>query len=156
MIQSCGQLSLLKKTSRVVWLFTIALLVSADACDDQIKISKPSSSYKAPSHVQIELGRVKNTTSNLADLVEAACKGTPAESLGNKVAMEARDAVTAINQAIVSDGPTGAYYNNGGYWIDQAAKAAARAYNLAKDCGGVPPDVPNIPGYSETFWEIAS
>jgi len=37
-----------------------------------------------------------------------------------------------------------------------AAEAAARAYNQLNSCGGVPPAVPNIPGYFETFWDIAS
>jgi hypothetical protein len=44
--------------------------------------------------------------------------------------------------------------------VDAAVKAAAQASRLAYymviSCGGVPPEVPRIPVYYETFWDVAS
>jgi hypothetical protein len=119
------------------------------------EISKPSGYTPASTAAPT---RAYNTTMNLADLAAASCKGGPNEAAGDAAAAAAQAAANKLGDANAIYFATAYYADNPAIVsaMNYAAIAAAAAYNQAKACGGVPPDVPDIPHYSETFWDIAS
>jgi hypothetical protein len=98
--------------------------------------------------------RVRNTSQNLADALEAQCGANNPRAAA--AAGQARAAAQEIDSAIAvfNDTDTSRITNA----VADAHKANEAAYNQYLACGGTPPPGvrPGLPGYSETFWDISS
>jgi hypothetical protein len=100
---------------------------------------------------------IRDFTLNLADGVEASCRGDDERIMetGDMVrqlralGQDIDDAIYLFNDTPESN----ARMTNA---IDAAARAGRPAYYKMMTCGGNPPEVPRVPGYFETFWDIAS
>lgn len=100
---------------------------------------------------------VRDFTLNVADGIEASCRP------GDETIMETGDMVRQlralaqnIDDAIdlFIDTPEGnARVINA---VNAAAKPGRLGWYKMLSCGGIPPEVPRVPGYYETFWDIAS
>lgn len=145
------------KTLTYLWLCGIrailgltALLVS---CAGPIVInfsgggSSPGRFYNAT--------RAMDTTLNMADAADAGCTGARAAQ-GDAAASQARAAAADLQASMDMFNDTPQAYTRVETAMKAAAQASRQAYYMAMSCGAVPPDVPNIPGYTEEFWDIAS
>ena len=99
--------------------------------------------------------RAKNTTENLADLAVASCTGARATQAA-AAASAARTAATNLQLAMDMFNESPEAFARIETALKAAAEASHFAYYMIMSCGGVPPEIPNIPIYTETFWDIAS
>jgi hypothetical protein len=100
---------------------------------------------------------IRDFTLNLADGIEASCgAGNEAIMDTGQMIRQLRALAQNIDDAIdlFIDTPEG---NDRVINAVNATKEINRlAYYKLMSCGGVPPEVPRLPGYYETFWDIAS
>jgi hypothetical protein len=96
-----------------------------------------------------------DTTLNMADAADAGCTGARAAQ-GDTAAAQARAAAADLQAAMDMFNDTPAAYDRVASAIKAAAAASRAAYYMAMSCGAVPPDVPNIPNYTEEFWDVSS
>jgi hypothetical protein len=99
--------------------------------------------------------RAVDTTLNLADAADAGCTGARAAQ-GDAAANQARAAAANLQGEMAAFNDTPEAYARMSAAMKAAADAGRAAYYMAMSCGAVPPDVPNIPVYSEEFWDVAS
>ena len=99
--------------------------------------------------------RAVDTTLNLADAADAGCTGARAAQ-GDAAANQARAAAANLQGEMAAFNDTPEAYSRMSAAMKAAADAGRAAYYMAMSCGAVPPEVPNIPVYSEEFWDVAS
>ena len=99
--------------------------------------------------------RAVDTTLNLADAADAGCTGARAAQ-GDAAANQARAAAANLQGEMAAFNDTPEAYSRMSAAMKAAADAGRAAYYIAMSCGAVPPEVPNIPVYSEEFWDVAS
>ncbi len=99
--------------------------------------------------------RAMDTTLNMADAADAGCTGARAAQ-GDAAAAQARAAAANLQAAIDMFNETPEASARVADAMKAAAEASRFAYYVAMSCGAVPPDVPNIPNYTEEFWDVSS
>ncbi|HKA33914.1 MAG TPA: hypothetical protein VKH64_11915 [Candidatus Binatia bacterium] len=99
--------------------------------------------------------RAMDTTLNMADAADAGCTGARAAQ-GDAAAAQARAAAANLQAAMDMFNDTPQAYTAVAEAMKAAAQASRFAYYVAMSCGAVPPDVPNIPNYTEEFWDVSS
>jgi len=97
---------------------------------------------------------VRDFTLNVADGIEASFRRGDTEAAD--IVRQLRALAQSIDDAmaIFVDTPEGQGRVINA--INAAAKAGRPAWYKMMSCGGIPPEVPRVPGYFETFWDIAS
>lgn len=100
---------------------------------------------------------VRDFTLKLADGVGASCRRGDERIMDTgdmvrQLRALAQDIDDAINGFIDTPQGNDRVINA----INAAAKAGRPALEKMILCGGSPPEVPRVPGYFETFWDIAS
>lgn len=97
---------------------------------------------------------VRDFTQNVADGIEHSCR--PGDYEASDMVTELRALAQNIDDAIdlFIDTPQGndRVINA----VNAAAKPGRLGWYKMLSCGGHPPEVPRVPGYYETFWDIAS
>ena len=99
--------------------------------------------------------RAMDKTLNMADAADARCTGARAAQ-GDAAAAQARAAAANLQAAMDMFNDTPEAYARVADAMKAAAQASRFAYYVAMSCGAVPPDVPNIPNYTEEFWDVSS
>lgn len=99
--------------------------------------------------------RAMDATLNMADAADAGCTGARAAQ-GDAAAAQARAAAANLQAAMDMFNDTPQAYTRVAEAMKAAADASRFAYYVAISCGAVPPDVPNIPNYTEEFWDVSS
>ena len=97
---------------------------------------------------------IRDFTLNLADGIGASCRRDNFEAgdMVKQLRALAQDIDDAINRFIDTPQGNDRLINA----INAAAKAGRLGWYKMLSCGGIPPEVPRVPGYYETFWDIAS
>jgi hypothetical protein len=97
---------------------------------------------------------VRDFTLNVADGIEASCRrgDTEAADMVRQLRALAQDIDDAINRFIDTPQGNDRVINA----VNAAAKPGRLGWYKMLSCGGNPPEVPRVPGYFETFWDIAS
>jgi len=139
--------------NRIHWFLLITFMVCSGAdCPGGPGVARVG--YVAPSRLH-NATRAKNNTENLADLAQSTCTGARTAQ-GAETANNARTAATNLQIAMDMFDETPQGYARVEDAIKAAAEASRMAYYMVMSCGGIPPEVPRIPLYYETFWDIAS
>jgi len=97
---------------------------------------------------------VRDFTLNVADGIEASCRrgDTEAADMVRQLRALAKDIDDAIDLFIDTPQGNDRVINA----VNAAAKPGRLGWYKMLSCGGNPPEVPRVPGYFETFWDIAS
>lgn len=147
------------KTAAHPWLRHIAVIVGGAAllltgCGNHPLVIDISGGGSDPGRMY-NATRAVDTTLNLADAADAGCTGARAAQ-GDAAAAQARAAAANLQGEMAAFNDTAEAEARMSAAMKAAADAGRAAFYMAISCGAVPPDVPNIPVYSEEFWDVAS